>query len=219
MSTLEESFEKLIGRQPTEKDKQDLYRVRDGLGLRNNDAMWMVLMALGHYETQYRKVPALIAEATKEAVGNARGAAEAEVRAAAAQATAQLTRTVSETARHIAEHNANAKRWQWIVGCVVGSALALVLVGAWAFHAGRMTGDAEGSERANATVRAREAGKSWTSTQEGQLAIGLTNAGSLRELATCSDPGWVRQGDRCRPRCGKGFAPGWNVSENTRAGR
>jgi hypothetical protein len=51
MNELEDSFAKLLGRQPTDADRQRLYRVRDALGLKNNDALWLVLMALQHYES------------------------------------------------------------------------------------------------------------------------------------------------------------------------
>ena len=53
MSDLDDSFAKLLGRQPSDAERQSLYRVRDALGLKNNDALWLVLMALQHYQGQY----------------------------------------------------------------------------------------------------------------------------------------------------------------------
>ena len=48
MSDLDDSFAKLLARQPTDAERQRLYQVRDALGLKNNDALWLVLMALEH---------------------------------------------------------------------------------------------------------------------------------------------------------------------------
>ena len=39
MSDLDDSFAKLLGRQPSDAERQNLYRVRDALGLKNNDAL------------------------------------------------------------------------------------------------------------------------------------------------------------------------------------
>jgi hypothetical protein len=35
---LEEAFPRLLGRQPSDKEKQDLYRVREALKLKDHDA-------------------------------------------------------------------------------------------------------------------------------------------------------------------------------------
>ena len=55
MNDLETSFDRLLGRQPSDAEIQELYRVRDALGLRNNDSLWLVLLALQHYKTQSAK--------------------------------------------------------------------------------------------------------------------------------------------------------------------
>jgi len=60
MLDVEASFEKLLGRQPSEKEIQSLYRVKNALNIRDNDALWLVLMALESYDTLYRKYPAMI---------------------------------------------------------------------------------------------------------------------------------------------------------------
>ena len=42
----EEAFAKLLGRQPSEKERERLYRVRDALGIQENDAFWYIVMTL-----------------------------------------------------------------------------------------------------------------------------------------------------------------------------
>ena len=73
MSDLDDSFAKLLGRQPSDAERQSLYRVRDALGLKNNDALWLVLMALQHYQGQYEKFPQAIAQAAKDTLVNFKG--------------------------------------------------------------------------------------------------------------------------------------------------
>ena len=58
MSDLDESFEKLLGRQPTDDERQRLYRVRDALNIKPTDAVWTLLMVLEHYQTMYEEIPA-----------------------------------------------------------------------------------------------------------------------------------------------------------------
>ena len=44
MGELDDSFTALLGRQPTDRDKQALYRARDALKLKPTDAVWLLLM-------------------------------------------------------------------------------------------------------------------------------------------------------------------------------
>jgi len=55
--TLEESFTTLLGKQPSDKERQAFLRVRDALNLKDNDALWVLLMVLGHCETLYGRFP------------------------------------------------------------------------------------------------------------------------------------------------------------------
>ncbi|HWA09878.1 MAG TPA: hypothetical protein VG838_10550 [Opitutaceae bacterium] len=72
----------MLGRQPSDREKQALYRARDALKLKSTDAVWLLLMALQHYETLYEQVPAQIATAAREVTKAVRAAAEAEATAA-----------------------------------------------------------------------------------------------------------------------------------------
>ena len=46
---------KLLGREPTAPELEELLRVRDALGLRDNDALWLVLLALHHQRRQFEQ--------------------------------------------------------------------------------------------------------------------------------------------------------------------
>lgn len=102
MSELDDSFAKLLGRQPSDAERQQLYTVRDALGLKNNDALWLVLMALQHYQDQYERFPNAIALAAKETLANFKATADATVKASAEAAKADLAQAVALAAREVA---------------------------------------------------------------------------------------------------------------------
>ena len=57
MSDLETRFQKLIGKTPDAAQVAELVRVRDALGLRPDDDLWLILFALSHYQGLYKKIP------------------------------------------------------------------------------------------------------------------------------------------------------------------
>jgi hypothetical protein len=107
MSELDDSFAKLLGRQPTDTDRQSLYRVRDALGLKNNDALWLVLIALQHYESLYANIPASIKDAANKAAHSAAAQAQAEVNSA----VAKLIPTVQSAVKGGPSRRSRKKHW------------------------------------------------------------------------------------------------------------
>jgi hypothetical protein len=49
MGERDDSFARLLARQPTDKDRQALYRARDELKIKPTDSFWQLLMALDYY--------------------------------------------------------------------------------------------------------------------------------------------------------------------------
>lgn len=68
MNALEDSFTKLLGKQPSDAEKQTLYRIRDALNLHNNAALWLILIALQYHQSQYEKFPERIEKRLKTAL-------------------------------------------------------------------------------------------------------------------------------------------------------
>jgi hypothetical protein len=64
----EEAFAQLLGRQPTDAEKARLTRVRTTLQLRDNDALWQVLLTLEAYDCSFRTYPALLEAQLQRAV-------------------------------------------------------------------------------------------------------------------------------------------------------
>jgi hypothetical protein len=212
VSDLDESFAQLLGRQPTDKDKQDLYRVRDALKLKNNDAVWLLLMALQHYEMLYSKFPTLITEAARDATKTVRDTAMAQAQAAMEETKKSLAESVRQAAVASARQAAGAQLWKWVSICAGVVCLALLATGWWGWRRGREAGNANGWAFAQQQCQNAAAAASWANTPEGMLAYGLAKVGSIRELATCTGRGWEVKDGVCYVRPDRGKTYGWRVS-------
>jgi hypothetical protein len=219
VKTLEDSFTTLLGRQPGDAEKQALFRARDAFQIKNNDALWLLLAILGHYETLYSKIPALIAESAARVTEKTRTAAEAEFRSAGARVRSELAQSVAKAAREIADRAANTRRSQWIAACLAIAASAFIVVGGWAFGTGRRSGFDAGRAEGYSAAHDEKAAAAWANTPEGQLAYALAKAGSIRELALCSGRGWRREGGYCIPRPEKSGIFRWRLPNKTDYGR
>jgi hypothetical protein len=105
--SLEETFAKVVGRHASDEERQRLYRLRDALGLRDNDAFWSIVMALEYYDSFFRRYPAQLADHTERCIEDARVAFAAAAEREAAHVQRTLSEKVAETsvaiARRLAE--------------------------------------------------------------------------------------------------------------------
>lgn len=138
--SLEDAFTKLVGRQPSEEQRERLYRVRDALGLSDNDAFWSIIMALDHYDSLFRKYPSELAEHTGKCIENARAAFALAAQSEAAHVEKLLSEKVAETsveiARKLAEKPVGLHRVTMVLGAVVS-------FGALCVHAGYSLGSSD----------------------------------------------------------------------------
>ena len=199
MSDLDDSFAKLLGRQPNDAERQNLYRVRDALGLKNNDALWLVLMALQHYQGQYEKFPQAIAQAAKDTLVNFKVTADATVKASAEAAKADLAQAVAAAAQEVA-HNTSAKQmWQWAAGCIAVAFLCVGLFGWYMHSSGKDSGYQAGYGAGYTEAKDEKAAAAWANTPEGRLAYRFAQSGELQRLARCSGKGWKVEKGACYP--------------------
>jgi len=118
------SFERLLGRMATERERDQLRRVQAELGLKENDALWLVIFALQYYEGLYRQFPKAIAAEAQRVLSETRVTAEATIRAGAESAKADLARAIAITAREVARDVARRQMIQWlVVGMLLGAGL------------------------------------------------------------------------------------------------
>jgi hypothetical protein len=197
MGDLDDSFGQLLGRQPTDQERQSLYRVRDALKLKTTDAVWLLLMALQHYETLYERFPRLIADAARDATQSVRATAEAQANAAREQTKKALAETVHETVAAVAKQRANAEQFKWVSATVIITLLAFMAVGWWQKRDGKAEGGAEAESRAKQACAFATMVSSWALTPDGLRAYKLEEVGSLHDLVSCSGRGLEQKGDWC----------------------
>lgn len=200
MSDLDDSFSKLLGRQPSDTERQQLYRVRDALGLKNNDAVWLILMALQHYQDLYERFPKVIAECAKETLINFKATADATARASTGEAKADLAKAVASAAHEVA-HNTSAKlMWQWAGGCIAVAFVSLGSIGWYAHSSGKDSGYQAGYGVGYTEAKDEKAAAAWANTPEGRMAYRFAQSGELQRLARCQGKGWkVEKGNVCYP--------------------
>lgn len=196
---LQDSFAQLLGRQATDEERQHLYRVRDALGIKNNDALWLVLMALQHYQSQYEQFPRRIEQAAKEALIEVKTTADAAMQASAQSAKADLAQAVATTAQQVARHSAAKQMWQWATGCILLTTLAIGGLGFYLHSIGYNAGYDSGHAAGYAQAQDEKAAAAWANTPEGRAAYQLAQATSIRDLRSCHLPGWKIENGYCYP--------------------
>lgn len=214
MSTLNDSFAKLLGRQPSDGEKQTLYKVKDALNLDNDDALWLVLIALQHYETLYAKFPAAISKAATDTLASVKATAESTAKAATESAKADMAKAVAEVAHKVAKDTAGARLWQWAALSILIAMMsigAIVFAFSYQFEMGFIAGKDEGFRKAYATAEDEKAAASWANTEDGKLALALSKKGVIATLAHCSAPGWIIKKGICYPMPDKTGTYGWYV--------
>ncbi len=131
--SLEETFAKVVGRPASDEERQRLYRLRDALGLRDNDAFWSIVMALEYYDSFFRRYPAELAEYTERCIEDARAAFAAAAEREAAHVQRTLSEKVAETsaaiARRIAERPIGLHRVTMLLAAVVAFGALCVSAG------------------------------------------------------------------------------------------
>jgi hypothetical protein len=131
--SVEEAFAKVVGRQASEEERARLYRLRDALGLADNDAFWSIVMALEHYDAFFRAYPAQLAEETRGCIERARAAFAMAAEKEAAQVQQVLSQKVAETsvaiARRLAERPVGLHRVTMILAAVVAFGALCVTAG------------------------------------------------------------------------------------------
>jgi hypothetical protein len=207
VSDLEESFEKLLDRQPTDGERQRLYRARDALNIKPTDAVWTLLMMLEHYQTMYEEIPRQIAEAARNATETIRATAEAQAKAAREETKKGLMKAVTEAVRATAKQHAPAEHFKWVSVAVSIVSIMFLAVGWGENRRGQAQGWAAGESRAKAECAYATKLSSWALTPDGTRAYELERLGSLHDLVSCAGRGLERKGGWCvaQPERGKSY--------------
>jgi hypothetical protein len=131
--SVEDAFATLLGRQASDRERERLHRVRDALHLGDNDALWLIVLALEHYDALFREYPESLGQVTRHALEQAQAAFATAAEAEAAKAHRVLAERVADASLRIARTLAE-RPFPW-TPCLLGG-LWLVLFGAMSLTAG-----------------------------------------------------------------------------------
>ncbi|MES2258325.1 MAG: hypothetical protein V4724_07385 [Pseudomonadota bacterium] len=136
MLDVERSFERLLGRQPSDKEIQNLYRVKSALDLKDNDALWLILIALESYDTLYRRYPGMVNAEIQKTVDEQRAA----IAVLADVETKKAIRTLAEAVNRASEAVAlRLTQASWLQACGV-MMLGMVVFGSFCMFIGYVLG-------------------------------------------------------------------------------
>jgi hypothetical protein len=130
---LRSTFDQLLGRQATEREVQNLYRVKAALGIRDNDALWLVLMALESYASLYSTYPGRISDEVGKIVEEQKAVLRQTAELESARARGALAEVVSKTSIALASTVAEAswyQSWGWLLVGLMGFGGICMLAGA-----------------------------------------------------------------------------------------
>ncbi len=201
MNELTDSYMELLGREPTDEEKQQLYRVQKALRIKDNDSLFLIIMALEYYNDQYKKVPSLIHSATVQYMDEMKQSAEKIAVAAMEKSREKFIQTIQTASTEVAHKVAGRDRTRWIIGSLVAASL---IISGWAYGMYQI-GYKEGSGESKAAV-------AWANTPEGRRAYELATVTDIDALARCSLPGWRIEKGNCYPGPAKDKATyGWKI--------
>ena len=212
MNDLDDAFARLLARQPTDAERQRLYQVRDALDLKNNDALWLVLIALQHYDTMYARFPELIKQAATQTLLEFQKTASSTLDSTKAAAKADLAKAVASTAQDVAKLTVVKQAAIWMATCLAVCVMALSAFG-WSVHNSAFkSGYDKGYAAAYVEARDEKAAASWANTPQGKSAYRLAQFGAIDSLTECNLPGWKIQAEVCYVRpANDGFVYGWRI--------
>ncbi|VFR81079.1 hypothetical protein ISE1_2698 [plant metagenome] len=130
---VETAFAKLLGRQPSAAEREQLYRVKSALDLQDNDALWMILIVLQSYDALYRRVPARIEAAAEQMLARHKSVMGQQAELEVKRVMGGLAQAVGEASAKVAVQAARTSRflaWGWVLSAVVLFGALCLWVGA-----------------------------------------------------------------------------------------
>jgi hypothetical protein len=187
MMRAEERLQQLLGREPTDQERQRIMRARKTLGIGDNDALWDVMVLLELHRTYHERIPGELGAVLMKALGEAKITADKVMAASVEKTKADLRKAVVEVAREAATATSREKilKTAMVLTTVIVIGMAASASAGWAW--GKHSPYA-GSESAT-----DETLKKWALSATGRRAYHLSTLTSLSKLQDCSAPGWQRK--------------------------
>jgi hypothetical protein len=141
---IEQALATIIGREPTTEEIKKFYTVKEVCGYSENDSMWSILLAFGHYEILYNEIPKRIATEANKLIADHKLALSNTAEAAERHVRANLIDGMAETVRKAAKEVIDSatviikadSRKRYLVGASLSVGLAAAVIGllCWASY-------------------------------------------------------------------------------------
>ena len=191
----------------SEAERERVRSYADRFGIEPTDAVWALMIVLGHYSDLYEAVPEKINVTVQGILEKSQTAAAAEAESSRVRLQASLTDAVVGAAESVAARNGRRELVKWsAIASTAGMFVFAVMfvLGYWlGFDHGRARGF-------NAGVEGHFAA-SWALSVDGLRAYELWKAGDLEHLTACDRPGWELEAGVCYPKADDGKLYGWRV--------
>ncbi len=188
MTDLNHAFSKLLNRQLTDTEIQELYRVRDALGIENNDALWLLFGGLHEFKSNLVKRVEKVFEECRSTAEAVSAAESKKIETNSAQTQAKLADAVASAANKVAHFTAQKERDSQRVILIswLAAIFALFVASCWGSHfIGWDDGYANGHEAGYQLATTEKARESWANTPEGKLAYRFAETHQLQNFALC----------------------------------
>jgi hypothetical protein len=173
---LDSLFQQLLSTLPTDKQRVALLTLQKKLGIRDDDALWSVLVILEHYEKLYEAIPEKIATAASFALQQAQTGLERSAEGVRRRLEDEIADELMDLVERTAVDRAKAaRRWATALSALTLSLLVIV-VGLAGYGWGRSTGE----QSANAA-------QLWTQLPNGRYAQKLDEHGVIYDLKSCRE--------------------------------
>lgn len=120
MMEVKSTFEQLLGRQASEDELQALYRIKNTLNIRDNDSIWLILMALESYDLSYRRYPELLERKLDALIEKQKSTINALVQLESKKAVSSLSELIKQTTENSSSEFHGHKKFQYLSCFVLG---------------------------------------------------------------------------------------------------
>ena len=191
----------------SETERERVRSHADKFGIEPTDAVWALMIVLGHSSDLYEAVPGKITVTVQGILEKIRSSAAAEAESSRVRLQASLTDAVVGAAESVAARRGLRDLLKW--SAIVSAAGLFMLAAVFGF--GYWLGFDHGRSRGfNAGIEGHLVA-SWALSADGLRAYELWEAGDLEHLAACDRPGWKLDSGVCYPKPEEGKLYGWRV--------
>jgi hypothetical protein len=197
MSDLAKAIEIIVGREPTTEEIAKFYKIKETCGFGNHDSVWSMLLAFGHYEILYGKIPEKIADQARVLLAEHKLGLEAAADAAQKSVQASLVTAVADTAKRMADQVIKTgqqitvfeSRRKFVLGVAFSIGIAAIIIVGIAWSTFRLGAQSSAADLA------------WLRTPEGTAARQFSELNSTRAMLDCPAPFQIQKNGKGETFC------------------